>query len=249
MRQLLGPQKRRLSYAASHHKAATQTTSHPGPLSDGRVIVVPSRPQVTVLPSSDPYEQLPSLFISSLALLIALYSLKRNLAQKRDEHRAKFFHEVVVNQSLLPLLRFFEHLQGFSERQSAKLINLASTPGHDSRVRAAMRKVREMKRSAAARICGLVSPFSTDLERQLQSILDEAADAANRYLEINASDAANRYVEIYASGSTAPEPLSHALAACQRTAIELLREHEFGLGWPRFWDSLRRRWSRLLGRN
>ena len=101
-----------------------------------------------------------------------------------------------------------------------------------------------MKRSAATRLCGLVSPFSGDLERKLQSIFDEAADAANRYLEINASDAANRYVEIYASGSTAPEPLGQALSACQRSAIELLREHEFQLGWPSFLDSLRRKWSR-----
>ncbi len=177
-------------------------------------------------------------------MVIALYSLKRNLAQKRDEHRAKFFHEVVVNQGLIPLLRFFEQLQRFSERQSAELITSVGTPGHDSRVREAMRRVREMKRSAATRLCGLVSPFSGDLERKLQSIFDEAADAANRYLEINASDAANRYVEIYASGSTAPEPLGQALSACQRSAIELLREHEFQLGWPSFLDSLRRKWSR-----
>jgi hypothetical protein len=174
--------------------------------------------------------------ISAFALLIALYSLKKNLAQKRDEHRAKFFHEVVVGQGLIPLLRFFEQLRGFSEHQAAKLLKSVDTPEHDKRVREAMRKVREMKRSAASRICGLVSPFSDDLERDIQSIFDEAADAANKYLEI------------YASGSTGTETISRALAACQRSAIELLREHEFALGWPRRLDSVKRRWIRLRGK-
>ncbi|MGB9236816.1 MAG: hypothetical protein WCC04_20600 [Terriglobales bacterium] len=234
MRQLKGRLRLPLFYVALD-KAATQKMQHT-PVSNQRVIIVPSRPQVTILPSTDPYQQLPSLFISLLALVIALYSLKKNLAQKRDEHRAKFFHDVVVDNGLVPVLRFFEQLQRFSERESAKLIKSAGMNGHDVRVKEVMRKVREMKRSAATRICGLVSPFSVELERQIQFIFDEAADAANQYLEI------------YASGSTTAEPIGRALATCQRNIIELLREHEFELGWPRFLDSIRHKWSGLLSK-
>jgi hypothetical protein len=115
------------------------------PTSNDRMIVVAASPQVTILPSADPYQQLPSLLISFLALVVAAYSLRRTLTQKQDEHRAKFFHDVVVDNGLVPMLRFFEKLQRFSEDESVKLIKSAGTHGHDDRVKQAMRKVRDMK--------------------------------------------------------------------------------------------------------
>jgi len=76
----------------------------------------------------------------------------------------------------------------FSERQSAELITSVGTPGHDSRVREAMRRVREMKAGPLQpAYVALYRPLAAIWSAKLQSIFDEAADAANRYLEINAS--------------------------------------------------------------
>jgi hypothetical protein len=208
---------------SSSHRAASGAPSQTP--SNERVIVVPSRPQVTVLSNPDPFQQIPALAISITALLLSLYTLRKTLAQKRDEHRAKFFHEVVVGPGLTPLLRFYEDLRRYVEKEGLALVRSTGAQDHDRHVMNAMRKVREIKRSAATRTCGLVSAFSVNLETEIQGIFDAAADAAIEYLEE------------CASGTPVSEPIAPKLAACQRATIERLREHEFQLGWPhrRFW--------------
>lgn len=192
------------------------------------VVIVPQRPEVVILSAPDPLQQLPSLVISLIALGFSLYSLRKTLAQKRNEHRANFFHEVVVGSGLSPLLRFYENLRRYVEKQGAVLMKSSGSAGHDKDVMVSMRKVREMKRSAATQICGLVSPFSTRLESEIQSFFDAAADAAIEYLEE------------CASGTSVTEPIARRLATCQRNTIERLREHEFQLGWPPFWERFQR---------
>jgi hypothetical protein len=215
-----------LKHPQSSSRNALLEARHPP--NGGTIYVAPSRPEIMVLSSPDPLQQLPSLFISAFALIVSMYALRKNLIQKRNEHRAKFFHEVAITAGLAPMLKFYEDLRRYVEKQGMILMKTTGAPDHDKQVMEAMRKVREIKRAAATQFCGLVSPFSVQLETDVQAHFDNAADAATEYLEACASSA------------VVPEPIAAKFAACQRNTIELLREHEFQLGWPSLWTRLRK---------
>jgi hypothetical protein len=214
-----------------------QTNAAPSP--GNGVIIIPPRPEVFVLPRvSDPYRQLPSLAISALALVVSIYALRKTLSQKRNEHRAHFFHEVAVGKAIDPLVEFFEELTNFCNEQRERLSPSPNSNTDDNEVRQAMRHVRDLKRATATRICGLVSPFSANLEEKIQAQFD------------NAEDQAIEYLAIYASGAKSDESISRSLYICQRSMIELFREHEFRLGWPRWRPGHRvMRWLRSTDKN
>jgi hypothetical protein len=174
-----------------------------------------------VLPrTSDAYQQVPAFAISAIALLISVYTLKKNLGQKRDEHRAKFFHDLAVAKGVDPILKFYSDFQQLLETEGVRLAAVIGSVSHDDEVRAILRRMREMKREAANRIGGLAAPFSSTLENQIQATFDAAYDDSAEWLEVQGS------------GGVPQESIGRTLAASQRTMLELLREHEFELGWP-----------------
>jgi HPt (histidine-containing phosphotransfer) domain-containing protein len=204
----------------NQHRSKTQHSSD-APLKplDSNLIVVPSSPRIVVLPSTS--DQLPSLLLSISALVVSLYVLRKTMAQKRNEHAARFFHEVVVDNAIEPTLAFYKALRLFTETEPAQLAKLADGTDKVEKIREAMRAVRDNRREAANTIARLAAPFDAALEQRLEASLDHIADDVEEWIDEYTSPA----------GATQKD-ISIKLANSQSEIITLFREHEFRIAWP-----------------
>jgi hypothetical protein len=191
------------------------------------IIVIPETPKVIVLPSNEtPYPFL----LSGLAIVVSLYTFYHSLRRQLNEHRAAFFHNVVVDHCLKDIIAFHKKIYDLAVSELPRLKKDRDVKD----VQEVMRKINSETRTISLQVAGLVRPFDAALENRSNQAFDDISDSSTRWLEAEIEDETSRGL---------PE-LSRILATSQTRVITLLREGEFQQGWP----SPRVRFQRLLSK-
>jgi hypothetical protein len=180
------------------------------------IIVVPETPRVILLPESETASY--SFWVSLLAIAVSLWTFRLTLRRQLNEHRAAFFHNVVVDHCLNDIIGFHKEIYDLATKELPKL--QASRDVGD--VQQAMRKISSITRAISVQVGALVGPFDVALEPRSSQLFDDVRDKTTTWLEAEIDHETARGL---------PE-LSRILAASQTQLIRFLREAEFRQGWP-----------------
>lgn len=178
--------------------------------------MVPPPPQtVIVLPGTEPPY---ALYVSIAAVLVALFTLYRNLRQKRGEHRAAFYHGVVVENCLDDILQFHVQLYDLAEAELPKVKSSKDV----QEIHRLMQEIQGRTRKISRKIAVLLRPFDPALEQRALTAFDDVRDRATTWLAL----------QIDVEGTPSLQQFSRLVGESQVRIIALLRDGEFQQGWP-----------------
>jgi uncharacterized protein YecA (UPF0149 family) len=150
--------------------------------------------------------------------MVSLFALYQNLRQKRLEHRAAFYHAVVVENCMEDVLSFHSELYDLAENELPK-VKASQDIGE---IRRLMQQISSKTRVTARKVSVLVRPFDQSLEQQVLATFDEIRDQTTQWVGGQIAD----------QPSESLARLGTMIADSQTRVVSLLRDGEFNQGWP-----------------
>jgi hypothetical protein len=199
-----------------------------GPTDTQPVPVIAHSPpaQVYVLPGPPDLAlrviQAGSLILSSFAIALSWFALKKQLDQKAGEQRANFFHAVVVDNVLDQLISFYDEIRIYIASEILALESRAEPePVRARKVREIMREIRSRRSKISNLAAGRMMGIAPELAQETYDRLDEFETELCELIELRTDN--QSAVEL--------SDLNNAVLKSQTQLIRLLWDGEFKQEW------------------